>query len=500
MIPPIGSVLRGQDLDNLLLANISFNKEGLIAHLSKFDGHDLFPKWLKLIRCIDEFVNLKYALSPNEWDLIKDCSIDLLHDKKSFTFLLTIIRCKFGDAVCERIKTIILMYVGMKMTYQKLGHHGMEFNNIAEVIVFCQSRRLYYVAYLSLIRIYAKGMEKTCFIDLLCHFQYQIDFIMSSITSALHSMIGNGCIDGYEAIVRDFGIEYSIPYNQLDDLFLEPQVMTELDILQFEKTKEEWIVSTETPRTLYSYAELKYAVSQVEKMFEGYGINDSLVLSDAKRMVMDLRGRFIEDYSIKLSEDEFASFSSTYPHLKLSSEATEYFEAINERPAFFQHEGYYYSTILLMIRYIENAVYGQLRKNRRYRIKAGFVFEKKVKALLEQYGFKSTEIKRIQQQEFDVICMKDGCAYNFQCKNNYLDINLLSLQNIDKVKRQNNRLVKYYIKALEKENFRTKLVQAHFDVEHVENYVVARFPIVMNHERFIPFNNLENWLIQQIER
>ena len=96
--------------------------------------------------------------------------------------------------------------------------------------------------------------------------------------------------------------------------------------------------------------------------------------------------------------------------------------------------------------------------------------------------------------DFDVICMKEGCAYNFQCKNNYLDINTICPDNIGWVCRQNKRLEKYYLRALDKENFRTKLVKEHFGVDHVENYVVARFPVVSKHDRIIPYNKLEGWL------
>jgi len=490
----IGSVLCGHDLDDLLIEGINHNKGDLITHISKFDGQDLFQKWLKLLRCIDEFINLKFALLPNDWKQIENLRIDILYDPKSFVILLDMIYKRFGNAVFERMKIFILMLTSMKLTYEKMNLSSMNFQNIKEAVDFCQSRRLYYVAYLSIIRIYAGGKEKIPFEELLCHFQPQIDN-MSSITTALHAMIVNSCIDGYEAKATLLGLEFKFPYNQLDEFFLEPHTMSEVDILKYEKSKEEQYALTGVELNhLYSYAELEYTVNQAEKIFEGYGINNSTLLLEAKRMVIDLNGKFLEDYSIMFTEKEFKTFCSQYPHLNLYSKATDYFEAINERPAFFQYNGYYHSTVLLLIRYIENAVYGQLRTNRRYRIKSGFVFEKEVKALLEQYGFKATETKRIHQQEFDVICMKDGCAYNFQCKNNFLDINILSLQNIDIVKRQNKRLMKYYIKALDKENFRTKLVQEHFGVEHVENFVVSRFPIVTDNKRIIPFNKLENWL------
>lgn len=495
-----GCVLCGQELDDLLFAGIEYNMNGLIGHLSQFDGRDLFQKWLKLVRCIDEFVNMKYVLLHEEWKLLEDCRIDIIHDTKKFSLLLKMLYNRFGEHVSERMKLLIMMLSSIRLAYQNNGLQGMTFiSNIAEAVAFCQSKRLYYVTYLSLIRIYAKGTQRVAFLDLLNHFQYQIDFNMSSITSALHSIIGNRCIDGYKAIVRDFGLEYyGIPYDQLEGFFLEPQVMNELDILLYQKPQLKEFATLREQQKPFSYAELEYAIAQAEKVFDDYGIKDNLVFIEAKRMVEDIRGKFYEDYSITFTHDDFKAFCSCYPHLKLCSKSNNYFEAINERPAFFQYENCYYSTVLLLIRFIENCIYEQLRRNRRFRIKAGFVFEKKVTAMLEQHGFESMKTKRIHNQEFDVICMKDGCAYNFQCKNNFLDINSISPDNIDKVSRQNKRLVRYYIKALEKENLRTKLVQDHFNVEQVENYVVTRFPVVMNHKRLIPFNQLERWLKENL--
>lgn len=349
------------------------------------------------------------------------------------------------------------------------------------------------IIYLTFIRLYAKGEKKAPFMELLCHFQYQIDFNMCSITSALHSMIGNHCIEGYHAIVKSDRLEYSFPYSQLDEFFLEPQMMNELDILNYE-TQIVGFNNTSVPRLLYSYKELENAVSTVEEVFSKYDVKECVELLEAKKMVAELKDHFKEDYSIRMTEDQFNDFCSRYPHLKLGSNATEYFDALNERPAFFGYGGYYYSTVLLLIRFIENAIYGLLRRKTRFRIKAGFVFEKKVENLLEKYGFTSTKVKRISRQEFDVICMKDGCAYNFQCKNNYLDISNISVQNLHDIIRKNKKLLNYYQRALKKENFRTKLVQNHFGVENVENYVVARFPIVINHERVMPYNKLEGWL------
>lgn len=491
---PLGTVLEGKELESFLLTGIDGNETQIIEHLANYDGDDLFPKWLEFLRCIDEFINLIFVLTPREWQLLVRCGINLFQNKKEFVIAMEMIRSKFGDGVFERIKKLAVMLSCMKLTYVKMGLSGMGFQNLAEAVFFCQSRRLYYVAYLSLIRLFAKGGQRVHFIELLCHFQQQIDFNMTTITGALHAVMGSKCLDGYKGVATEWGLEYSMPYNQLEGFFLEPHVMNEVDIMEHEKDSGYKTSSSGIQRKLYSYAEMEYAVRQAECIYEGYDVSGSRMLLEMKTLVESLKGKFVEDYSIRLSKSEFKELSDSCPHLKLSSEARSYFDTINERPAFFPYKGYFYSTSLLLVRFIENALYGQLRTNRRYRIKAGFLFEKKVKSLLDKYGFEGTEVKRIHRQEFDVICLKDGVAYNFQCKNNFLDINSVDTGNIDKVCSQNKRLTKYYLKALDKENNRTKSVKEYFKVDVVENFVVSRFPIIMNHERLIPFNQLEDRL------
>ena len=494
ILPP-GSIIKGKELESFLLSGIEDGKEKIIEHLANFDGNDLFPKWLVFLRCVDEYINLLFVLTQAELRLLEKCDINLFQaqSKREFQKTMEMIRSKFGDDVFKRIGDLTLMLSCIKLTYKQKELPGMDFHNMAEAIWFCQSRRLYYVAYLSLIRLYAKGSQRIRFIELLCHFQYQIDY-MTTITSALHAVMRCRCLDGFQGDATKLGLCYNMSYNQLDEFFLEPHVMTEVDIMEHRNDTGCKSSLSGVQRKLYSYSELEYAIKQAECIYGEYEIAGSRMLLEMKNLVKGVKGKFVEDYSIRLSKSEFDALLASCPHLKLCSEARSYFDTINERPAFFPYKEYYYSTSLLLVRFIENTLYGQLMTNRRYRIKAGFLFEKKVKSLLVKYGFEVTNVKRIKRQEFDVICLKDGVAYNFQCKNNYLNINSVDTDNIANVCRQNKRLTRYYLKALDKENNRTKDVEEYFKVEEVKNYVVSRFPIIMNHERLIPFNQLEDRL------
>lgn len=63
-----------------------------------------------------------------------------------------------------------------------------------------------------------------------------------------------------------------------------------------------------------------------------------------------------------------------------------------------------------------------LDRQRRFQIRADFIFEDVVKAALEKQGFMVQNIVRINRQEFDVVSMRDGIIWNVRRKNNFIDI------------------------------------------------------------------------------
>lgn len=490
----IGTILQGKNLEEFLFKGIDEKKNAVIEHLSLYEGNDLFPKWVEFIRQIDELINLVFDLSEEELYLLADCRIDTFDNHEQVAKVFRMLQTKYGDHVADRVKRLVAMYAALKLEFCVFGFHGLWYSTILDIIGFCQSRRLYYMAYLSLIRLYAKGARKIEKMELLSHFQEQIETNMTPITTGLHGVMGCRCLDGYQAVARPIGLQFNMRYQQLEGFFLEAHTMSEVDILEYSNSMSEKYTSSGVAKKLYSYVELENAVKQAECLFGEYDIVNSAELLEIKHVVSELKRWMVEEYSLVIDEEEYIKLAKQCPHLQLCSTAKDYYDTINERPAFYPFAGNYYSTVFMMIRYVENTLYGLLKKKRRYKIKAGFLFEKKVEALLKTYGFEVTGVKRIHMQKFDVICKNGAAIYNFQCKNNYLDINNLSPANIDKVCKQNKRLTNYYIKALEKENHRTRLLVEEFETDNIENYVIVRYPVMMNHTRVICYNNLEEWL------
>lgn len=83
---------------------------------------------------------------------------------------------------------------------------------------------------------------------------------------------------------------------------------------------------------------------------------------------------------------------------------------------------HYLSTVTQLSRFAYSWRARVLDRQRRFQIRAGFIFEDVVKAALEKQGFMVQNIVRINRQEFDVVSMRDGIIWNVRCKNNFIDI------------------------------------------------------------------------------
>lgn len=134
-----------------------------------------------------------------------------------------------------------------------------------------------------------------------------------------------------------------------------------------------------------------------------------------------------------------------------------------------------------------------LVKNRSFQINSGFVFEDKVSDILATNGFTITGLTRINHKEFDLITIRNGKVYNFQCKNNFIDISRVDLD-YKKIGRLNTRLCNYYVKALIKEAEREKLITDKTGITDIEHFVISRYPVVTRNPKIINFTDLEAWI------
>ena len=225
-------------------------------------------------------------------------------------------------------------------------------------------------------------------------------------------------------------------------------------------------------------------------VYDKYGVNELPQFKEMQQLANILKTYIQDDYAFIVPEVDFNQLCAQYPHLVLWHDCEDYYDILNSRPAFFKFEKAYYSTVLLYQRYMINEIQRLLDKKKKFQVDSGFVFEAKVKPMLKCFGYDIKDIKRIKRKEFDVVTVKDGCIYNFQCKNNFINVSQQGEGAFKKTYQSIRRLNKYYENALKKEDGRDYLLKEQLGIDQVKSFVISRFPVITRNERIINFNQL----------
>lgn len=489
-------ILEGKELEKFFVRQIAHLKEEFLEFLSQFNAEDLFHKWREFIRHIDELYNITSLTSKDEDDMILSCSIDICWDP-SYKKVLDVVGNVYGLDVQRRFNISCLMLSSLNISYAKNGQSRNCCRTLGEAFARCQSMRLYYVDMLMLIPCYAKGSKKVDFIDLLTVFQPMIDQCFVNIRTAYNALMVNKSINDFKASLQGGTWEFNYNYNHLEGDFLEPVRLSLVGVI-LNMTKEELDGPPKYgAHALCGYEELIEGIKLTAAMYNKYGINETEEFKEMVDLAHELKPYLQDDYAFIVPVDDYEGLRSNYPNLTLHCDSKEFDEMINSRPAFFRFEDKYYSTVLLYQRYMVNEELRIMEKNKKFQIDSGFIFEKEIKILLGEFGYKATNIKRINRKEYDVVCIKDNCIYNFQCKNNSVSVSRQGKdwfkQTCDNIRRLN----RYYEKALEKENKREYLLKEKLGIDSVKSYVISRYPVITRNPRIINYNQLRVWLVER---
>lgn len=497
MIQPINKTLKGEELDSFFGKQIVDLEEEYVRFLSQFDATDLFHKWREFIRHIDELYNITSLTTPDEDEIIESCSLNICKDPL-FGQVVEIVGRRYGNAVqCRFIKTC-LMLSALNYAYISTDQFYNCCRSLREAIDRCQKMRLYYVTMLLFIPKYAKGSKKIDFKDLLNVFQPQIDMCLVNIRTAFNALMVNKCIEGYKAESHPFGLAFNFSFDHLESESLEPERLSIVDVMENMTDEEKKALPHFGVHQLYGYDEMMEGIVLSSAVFNKYGLNESDEYREMVSMAHDLKEFLRDDYSFIVPQDSFNKMQEKYPHLSLFCDKDDFDDMLNACPAFFEFDGIYYSSVLFYQRYMENRTQRILEKKKKFQIDSGFAFEKKIKEVLNCFGYEVKDgIKRIKRKEFDVICIKNGCIYNFQCKNNYLTISQQGKGWFDFTCSAIRRLNRYYEYALQKEDKRDYLLKEKLGVETVKSFVISRFPVITRNSRIINYNQLTTWLYSQ---
>lgn len=493
---PLNTILEGKALEELLEREANKHEISIIDKLSQFGPNELFHVWRNFLWYVEEFININFELQEDELIQFTSCSIDYDNILRgSLNIPLEIVKNKFGLDVANRLHKLLMMISCLKLCYDSHNIKIMNFSTIGEAMKFMQSRRYHYHTLLKLIPIYSKGKKSLELIDVMNEFQYYVDTCMVGITTAYQRISQLRCINGIRGIVTHAGIEFNEEFSPLEDYSCNPIRLSELDIMQF--TDFSKVPRRPRQGKLYSIEELIDTIHYEGELFSDYGLNHHRHYKMLLKLLDDIIPYFTNEYFIEIDENEFIKIQKKYTNLCLSKECGNYEEISGSLVPFVKCGSCYYSNNYAVMRFMENEIYSILYKIRRYQIKSGFIFEEKVTKVLEKYGFKrDRSVKRIRRKEFDVVCVKDDCIYNFQCKNNYFNVNDFGPTHISMLCKTNKRLESLYLGALLKEEKRESLLMKKLGISKIKHFVVSRFPIFTNNPRIINYNDLEKRLIK----
>ncbi len=498
---PVGTIA-GNELEALFSKSIEYHIGIIRETLEPYDPVKLFKQWNLLVRSIDEIINIPLEFEgQSETEQFLSLNFDFLESSNLLQFqkVLDTITKQFDTKTAERFRNLALMSNAICKSYKITGAQyilsGITQSTTTNSITYYQSRRAYYVSMLSIIPEYSKGTQTIPYLDLLNCFQYTlIDTCSIAITTAYFNLFLNQCLPDFEMHSNGTIASRNFDFDHLEGFFFEPERLSLLDQMELRPDQISTGSALTKPKNqVFSFSEVAGAMSLFEGAFKKYKINETQEFKDLNLFFYEIGQFVIDDFNIEIDTSSFERLKSKYSQLTLSLDSSNYFDHLNSY-APFQHSGTsYYSTVVLLTKFVYRTLSAKLLTNRTFQINSGFVFEDRVSEILKAHGFYLTGISRINRKEFDVITIKDGIVHNFQCKNNFLDISKINLA-YKKLGRLNRMLCRYYERALVKEEKREKLITSKTGINTIKHYVISRYPVVTRNERIINFNNLENTL------
>jgi hypothetical protein len=496
---PIGKIT-GQQLDDFFNEAIKYHIDIFVKTIAEFEPENLYSDWRTIVRTIDEIINIPWELETKEREKFFNINFNFL-DKKNlpiFKEVFDILEMKFENNVAERFKQIALMSSAINLSFQshnifnKQGG-GLNLSTTLKSIEYFQSRRAYYITTLTLIPQIAKGTKKVDYLDTLNFLQYTMDSCLVGITTSYYNLLLNQCLTDYEMDSDGTIAKGNFDYNHLEGFFMEPERLSLIDQMELrpDRVVQKQMLS-KSDKKVFSFSEVANAMSLFEGAFNTYKIENNVEFKELNLLFCDIGVYIKEDFNIVIDENDFSKIASKYKSLTLSTQTTDYFTALNSFAPFQKLGANYYSTVVLLTKLVCRTLSLSLLGNKTFQIHSGFVFEDKVSKILEEHGFAPTNITRINHKEFDLITIKKDKVYNFQCKNNFIDISRVN-HDYKTIGRYNRQLCRYYEKALVKEEKRENLVINQTGIKDIEHFVISRYPVITRNTNIINFTDLEKW-------
>ena len=486
------NTMAGDELIDVIGKGVDGDINDLKNQLSCYDTSSLFETWFYFVRLVEEFINIRFELGER-YGLISECfHID---NECEMTVMSSFVGDIFGNQVSSHFNETVILFTGFRSKEVIEGRVvEVPIVTLGDLLEYLQKSRLHIMTILNLIPIYAQGKQPFCMDEIRGKMNDWIEKLLMNITTGCQAMLVAKCMPSFYGELTNGCIRFSHRYTHLEDMFLEPIRLTPVDI---EKYKSEGLKERKQKKTysICSKEELDITLYNDTIYYQKYGLLENETYKSLVAFMNEMKAYFKDDYEIEVPQKDFEQLCQKYDNIELYNGMFDFYDIQNSRYGFVNNDGNYHSTYFMLIRFYFNYIEKILRRNKTFQIDSGFVFEAKVAEMVEKYGFEvQKDCKRINHQEFDVVCIKNDTIYNFQCKNNYTSVASIGVRENELAARYNRQLMRYYEKAMQKEKDREHLLVNKLRIGKIKHYVISRFPIITDSEHVIPFNRLEAWL------
>ena len=361
------------------------------------------------------------------------------------------------------------------------------------MIGYLQSRRRHFVGLLHLMPSACRGTREVPQVDTFNIFLPIIECTAVPMMSAQYSLMVR-LAQQRLGMAEDGRGELPM----LNELFLEPERASIVEMINSDGlARVRQAMEPLKADRLFSAAELRNDILAIEGAYAEFDLG-STDFAPAATMMRRLSVEFVDrDYWIKITPARLVRLmeevgASAALRAAITCGADNFMECLSSYAPFVQVDDEYLSTVTLLSRFIYFWRGRVLDRKKRFQIRAGFLFEDRVKSALEAQGFAVQEIVRIDRQEFDVVTTRGNIIWNVQCKNNFIDLERVDTD-ADRYARYNSQLVRSYERALIKERNREHLLQRTLNIDDIQHMVVSRFPVVTNNPRIVVFSRIQEF-------
>lgn len=486
--------LSGQALIEALDFEVVRTNQGIIDGLAPFDPVVTPTTWHRILQGTEELFN--FATEPLDDEAAHDRFVHMplaIAVTSGRAWIEALIRGLYDGGVEDRVMEALELAFRLS-TGCRMSGYPLILTTVAEAAGYFQTRRRRMVAFLYIMPRLCRGRVKARTMDDIQPVLTLIEIAAGPMTNLAQMRMMAWVFEDYSVKSDGVAVLASRDALLLDVGAMDPERVSLQDMIEHGVTP---VSSEDGPadRRLLSKAEVRMQVDYLQSGFAEFNLATSSFAEVRDLIGPLLAGR--ESYVISVpvtaltpALDVPGGLGSQRRRALLIHEGDDYATAVDSYQPFVRIDDAFVSNVNLLTRFLNDYKNVALAREKRFQIRSGFLFEKKVRAVLEEHGFTIASFKRIEGKEFDLVTTRAGEIHNFQCKNTAIDARLIE-KNPTRYARLNRTMVAAYRRAIAKEVGREHLLKGRLKLNVAHHYVVSRFPVLTDDRAIIPFMALE---------